>query len=90
MSGPADQPASTLLERYRRLGDEVVGEGVAPGALELPHACLDERVVRRRERQLVDQHALQRVADHVDALPEALRTDQHGTRQPAGAAEIEL
>jgi hypothetical protein len=34
----------------------------------------------RRERQLVDQHALQRVAGHVDAFPETLRADQHRAR----------
>ena len=65
----------------RRLGDEVVGEGVAAFALEALDARLDERIVRRRERQLVDDHALQRLAGHVDAFPEALRADQHRARR---------
>ena len=57
--------------------------GLSPLGLEPLDAGLDQRVVGRRKRQLVDQHALQRVAGHVDALPERLRAHQH--RSAAGA-----
>ena len=48
-----------------------------PAVLQALHARLDQRVVGRRERQLVDQHALQGIPRHVDTLPEAGRANQH-------------
>jgi hypothetical protein len=50
-------------------------------------ARLQQRVVGRRERQLVDQHHRQRRPLHVDAFPEALRAEQHGVAQPPEARE---
>ena len=44
----------------------------------------EQRIVRRRERQLVDDDDRQRVAGHVDALPEARAAEQH---RVAGLAE---
>ena len=76
----ADQPAGALLERYRGLRDEVVGERIAAFALEALDARFDQWISGRRERQLVDDHALQRLSRHIDAFPEALRTDQHRAR----------
>src|SRR5204863_6131776 len=50
-------------------------------ALETLDARLDQRIVGRRERKLVDDHALERLARNVDALPEALRADEHRMRR---------
>ena len=78
----ADQASGALLQRDRRLGHEVARRTALPPSASMPlDARLDQRVVRRRKRQLVDQHALQRVAGHVDAFPEALRADQHDARR---------
>ena len=73
--------AGALLQRNRRVGNEVfVERRCDPGRFESLDPGLDQRIVGRWKRQLVDQHALQRIAGNVDALPEALRTDQHATR----------
>src|SRR5204863_9974286 len=55
------------------------GKGIAALALEPLDARLDQGVVRRRKRQLVDDDALEGLARNVDALPEALRADENGT-----------
>jgi UDP-N-acetylglucosamine transferase subunit ALG13 len=39
------------------------------------------RVVRRRKRQLVDDHQRERFAAHIDAFPETLAADQDGVAQ---------
>src|SRR5439155_4259651 len=77
----ADEPPGALLQRVRGLGDEILGERIAAVRLEPLDARLDERIVRRRERQLVDHDALQRLARNVDAFPEALRADKDGVRR---------
>ena len=74
----ADQAAGALLQRHRRLGDEVVVEGVA--ALRLERAATRASTSGSfggGNGSLSITHALQRVAGHVDAFPEALRADQH-------------
>ena len=54
---------------------------------QLLHARFDQRIVGRRKGQLVDQHALQRVARHVYALPETLRAQQHAATTLAKALQ---
>ena len=43
-------------------------------------AGLKQRVTRRRKRQLVDDHQLQRVTGHIKAFPKRSRGHQHTTR----------
>src|SRR5204862_22840 len=66
----ADQAAGALLQRHRGLGHEVVVERAAALGLQALAARLHQRVARRRERQLVDDHELQCLARHVHAFPE--------------------
>ena len=55
----------------------MVHEAVHALALHHLDAGGQHRVVRRRERQLVDDHQRERVAAHVDAFPETLAAHQH-------------
>ncbi|MNV88727.1 hypothetical protein D3C71_1829540 [compost metagenome] len=50
-------------------------------------ARFNDRVVRRRERQLVDGHQGQHVARQVDAFPETGATHQHRVLQLAKAVQ---
>ena len=86
-----DQPSEALAQAQHRLREHVLAERVAESFRAGPH----ERVGRHRERQLGDDHAAERVAGNVDALPEAGGPEQHGAPVgeeagqdlPAGAVE---
>ena len=56
----------------------VIHEGLAAVLPGLGDARGDDRVVGRLERQLVDDDDRERIARHVDALPETLAPQQHG------------
>ena len=58
-----------------------------PGFLDRAAAGGHDRIGRHRERELVDDDEAERVAGHVDALPEAHRRDQHGVTVGAKAAD---
>ena len=73
----ADQPAEALPQLQHRGRQRVVAEPVAAETLDRLAARLVQRVARRRERQLVDHEQRQRLARHVDALPERRRREQH-------------
>ena len=77
----ANQPAEALLELEHRLGQLVIGERIAAGGANRLEPGFEQRPVGHAERQLGDDHVLQRVARHVDALPEAVGAEQHA---PAG------
>ena len=83
----ADQAADALLERQRRLGQLVLAEGVAAGRFQVLDARARQRVVRRGERQLFDDHQAQRIALDVHALPEARGAEQHGIARLAKTAQ---
>src|SRR5690606_34285821 len=72
----ADEAADALAQRDDGERHEVVVErariALADG--------VDDRVVRRRERQLVDDEPGERLARDVDAGPEALGAEQDGAR----------
>jgi hypothetical protein len=74
----ADQAAGALLDVDHGARQLVFHEGVAAFALHALDARRQHRVVRRREGSLVDDDQRQRLAAHVDALPEALAADQDG------------
>ena len=80
----ADQAAGALLERDHRLRQLLVAEGIAAGAAHRIQPRLEHRIVRRRERQLVDHHHAQRFAGDIDAFAETRRPQQHAV---AGFAE---
>src|SRR5262245_40780230 len=67
----ANQPSEALKKREDRQWDLIFTKRVAAGGVD----CFDprgrDRIARGRERQLVDDHAAQSLADDVDALPEA-------------------
>ena len=80
-----------MLQGHGRLGHRIVGKGAAALAFDAAAARLDQRIARRRKRQLVDDDQLQRVAGHVDAFPERGRGDQHApalTARVAGAKAV--
>ena len=70
-------------------GNEVIVEGTAPLRLQALRPRLDQRVVRRRKRQLVDHHQLQRIARHIEAFPERSRRHQHAARPALASAFAE-
>ena len=61
----------------------VVVERVAAVGDDRLDARRGDRIARRGERQLVDDHAAQLLADHVHALPERRGRQQHGVRRGA-------
>ena len=73
----ADQPPEPLPQLEHRRGQRVLAEPVAAERVDSLAARLDERVARRRERQLVDHEQRERLARHVDSLPEGRRGDEH-------------
>ena len=65
-----NQPAEPLLQSKDRERHLVFAERLAAARTNGVDARSRDRIAWRRERQLVDNHAAQRVADDVDALPE--------------------
>ena len=85
VAGVADQASGALLERDRRCwnlpGEERIGTGFA----QCREPRFQHRIVRRGERQLVDDDARKRLTGDVQAFPETGRTEQHAV---AGLTEI--
>ena len=81
----ADQPADALLERDRRLRHLLVEERIAALRADRVEPRLEQRIVGRRERQLVDDDDAERVALDVDAFPETARAEQHRVARLAEA-----
>src|SRR5487761_2007161 len=77
----ADQPARTLFQRQYRLRQLVFHEPVAAAAPDALEAGREQRIIGRRERQLVDRDDRQRLALDVDAFPKAPRREQHGVAE---------
>ena len=76
----ADQAAEALFEFDDGFGQLVVAERVAAGCADRFEAGFEQRMIGHGERQLGDDHGLQRVARHVDALPEAVGAEEHRAR----------
>src|SRR4051812_11239173 len=70
VSVPADQTPEPLSQLEHRRGKGVLGEPVPSLPRDAFAARLDERIARRRERQLVDHEEREGLALDVDALPE--------------------
>ena len=73
----ADQAAEALLERQRRARQLVALERIAVVVADAIDARRGQRIVGDRERDAVHDDQRQRLARDVDALPEALRRQQH-------------
>ena len=76
----ANEAAEALFEFDDGFWELVVAERVAAFFADCVEASFEEGVVGDGERQLGDDHGLQRVARHVDALPEAVGAQQHRPR----------
>src|SRR5207244_2909955 len=81
----ANETAEPLLQREDRQRHLIVLERFSTARADGVDTGRRDRVARRREWQLVDDDAAQRLADDVDALPEARCGEQHGMR---GLAEL--
>ena len=78
-----DQASGALFEADRRLRKLPVEERIAALGPELVEPRREQRIVRRRERQLVDHDDRQRITGNVDAFPEARAAQQDGVAQRA-------
>src|ERR1051325_375710 len=83
----ADQATRALLELQHRLRQLQLVERVAARAAHALDARGEDRVVGRRERQLVDHHERERLAAHVDAFPERLASEQERVAEGAEARQ---
>src|SRR5262249_42972109 len=72
------QPSEALKKREDRQWDLIFTKRVAAGSVDRFDPRGRDRIARGRERQLVDDHAAQSLADDVDALPEAGGREQDG------------
>ena len=72
----ADQTAEALTQLDRCLGQLIIDEGISSGLADGFQPGLQQRMIRHAERQLGDDHVLQRLARHVDALPETVGSEQ--------------
>ena len=79
----ADQAAEALPQRQNRQRHLVLVERLAAAGADGLDARGHHRIAGRRKRQLVDDHAAQRFADDVHALPEARRGEQDRVRRLA-------
>jgi hypothetical protein len=78
-----DEAAQALQQRKDGQRHLVLAERIAALHVQRFHPCGGHRIAGRGERQLVDDHAAQRVADDVDALPEARGREQDRVRRHA-------
>src|SRR5262245_13615476 len=67
---PSDEAAEPLAQLQDRGGQRVFREPISSLTRDALAACLDERIARRREGQLVDHEQRERLALNVHALPE--------------------
>ena len=70
-----DEPTEPLLEGDRRPGQAVPLERAVAPLAGAPRVV--DRVIRRGEGQLVDEHAGERLSLHVDPCPEGRYAEQH-------------
>ena len=86
-----DEAAEALLERHRRAtGREYCVKPLPPSRSIARAAGGDDRIVGRRERDLVEDDEPERPARDVDALPEAHRRDEHGLAARAEARQEQV
>src|SRR6185312_14770804 len=83
----ADEAADPLLQRQGRFGQLILTESAPSGRLEMLDPCAHQRVIRRGEGQLLDDHQPQRAPLDIHALPEARRAEQHGAAVLAELSE---
>src|SRR5215831_17708358 len=79
----ADKAAQSLLQRENRERHLILVERLAAVRADGIDSRRGDWIRRRGERQLVDDHTAQRLADDVDTLPEARCREQHGMRRLA-------
>src|SRR5579863_982384 len=72
----ANQPAKSLFQGERGLGDLVVVKRIPTRFTYVLDASLNHWVARNRERQLIDDHTAQLLALNVNALPEGRGGEQ--------------
>ncbi|MNE02655.1 hypothetical protein D3C80_951370 [compost metagenome] len=73
-----NEPPHPLFQGNHRLGQLELGEGISPLELAIIHPRLEQRVVRARKGQLVDDNTGQCRPSHVYPLPETAGSHQHG------------
>src|SRR5215471_10212344 len=78
-----NQPAEPLLQRKNRERHLILVERLATTSADRVDARRGDRIAWGGKRQFVDDDAAQRVADDVDALPEARRRKEDGMRRLA-------
>ena len=83
----ADQSTGTLLQCDYRLWKLILHEGVAAFRVDRFDARGQHRIVRRCERQAIDNHQRQRFTAHVHTLPERLAAQQYRIAQLAEALQ---
>src|SRR5690606_1815289 len=83
----ADEAPESLFEPDDGAREGVVGEGVAAALLEQVEPGLGEGPVGRLEGQAGDDDVAERVAAHVDALPEGGDAEEDGAGLVAEALE---
>ena len=69
-----------MAEFQNRLGQIKFHERVPATGLDGFHAGLDEWMIRHGKRQAREDHITERFARHINALPKAVQTEQHGVR----------
>ena len=83
----ADQPSRTLLQVDDGARQLEFHERVASLFVQFRDASRQHRIIRRRERQLVDDDQRQRLAAHIHPFPERLAAQQHRVAVLAEARE---
>ena len=83
----ANEASEPLLQGEDRERNLIFAERRTAAGVDRLDACRRDWIARRRERQLVDDHATERIADDVDALPEARGREQHRMRRRLELAE---
>src|SRR5438046_6221812 len=77
----ADQSTRALFQADRGLRKLPIEKRIAAVGLQLVESCCEQWIVRRRERQLVDDDERQRVTGDLDAFPEACAAKQDGVAE---------
>ena len=83
----ADQAADALLQGQHGLRQLILEEWVAAAPANALEARLEQRIIGRGKRQLVDGDDGERIALHVDALPKAAGGQQHGIAEFAKSVQ---
>src|SRR5712691_5053111 len=69
----ADQAAYALFQGQHGLRQLILGKGISSAPADALEPRLEQRIVGRGERQLIDGHDRKRLTFHVDAFPKASR-----------------